>query len=199
MGPNALPPTSLVEPCRLHATALFFARNPACLRGAWGGTMTVGSLKRTLWESGWALLALRLVVGFGFAAHGYAKLQRGPAQFSASLAAMGMFAPLLMAWLVTLIELLGGALLMSGAFVAPSCLPLAVIMLTAMLGVHLPYGFSSIRLRAVTAAGAQFGPVGYEINLLYLVALFVLACGPAQPRSVDAWLDKRRSRSQISA
>lgn len=160
--------------------------------------MTVGSVRRTLWQGGWAILALRLLVGFGFAAHGYAKLERGPAQFAASLATMGMFAPLIMAWLVTLIELLGGVLLMSGAFVTPSCLPLAVIMLTAMLGVHWPYGFSSIRLRAITAAGAQFGPVGYELNLLYLVALLALAVSPSGPLSIDAWLDKRRRRSHIS-
>lgn len=161
--------------------------------------MTVRSLRRTLWEGGWAVLALRLLVGFGFAAHGYAKLDRGPEQFAASLATMGLFAPVFTAWFVTLIELLGGVLLMSGAFVAPLCLPLAVIMLTAMLGVHLPYGFSSIRLRAITAAGAQFGPVGYEINLLYLVALFLLAVSPAGPLSMDAWLDKRKRTSHVSA
>lgn len=161
--------------------------------------MTAGALRRTLWEGGWATLALRLVVGFGFAAHGYAKLERGPGQFAASLATMGMFAPLLMAWLVTLIELLGGVLLMSGAFVAPLCLPLAAIMITAMLGVHLPYGFSSIRLRAITAAGAQFGPVGYEINLLYLVALLALAVSPSGPLSIDRWLDKRKRMHHVSA
>jgi len=143
-------------------------------------------------------LALRLFVGFGFAAHGYAKLERGPAQFAAALAAMGIVVPALMAWLVTLIELVGGVLLLSGAFVAPVCLPLAVIMLTAMLGVHLPYGFSSIRLRAITSAGAQFGPVGYEINLLYIVALFVLAMSPAGSFSIDGWLDERKRRSHVS-
>lgn len=178
---------------------IFFVRNQALLRGAWGGKMTAGSLRRILWEGGWAILALRLLVGFGFAAHGYAKLDRGPEHFAASLATMGVFAPVLMAWLVALIELLGGALLMSGAFVAPLCAPLAVIMLTAMLGVHWPYGFSSIRLRAITADGAQFGPVGYEINLLYLVALFVLAISPAEPFSVHAWLDKRKRTSHVSA
>ena len=38
--------------------------------------------------------------------------------------------------------------------------------LVAIFTVHLPYGFSSIKLMAVTPAGAQFGPVGYECNLL---------------------------------
>ena len=31
-----------------------------------------------------------------------------------------------------------------------------------------PYGYSSIRLIGIGHAGAQFGPVGYEINLLYI-------------------------------
>jgi putative oxidoreductase len=43
--------------------------------------------------------------------------------------------------------------------------------------VHLPYGFSSIKLLSVTAAGAQFGPPGYEVNLLYLACLAALVLG----------------------
>ena len=34
-------------------------------------------------KNAWALVPLRLVVGFGFAAHGYAKLARGPESFAA--------------------------------------------------------------------------------------------------------------------
>jgi putative oxidoreductase len=161
--------------------------------------MNARFLKRTVWEGGWAIFSLRVLIGFGFLAHGYAKLDRGPEHFASTLAAMGMVAPTFMAWLVTLIELLGGALLMTGAFVIPLCAPMAVIMLTAMFAVHLPYGFSSIKLRAITAAGAQFGPTGYEINLLYLAALLILAIAPPGPLSVDAWLDKRRNRLHSSA
>jgi putative oxidoreductase len=147
---------------------------------------------RTLWDRGWAVLILRILLGFGFAAHGYAKLERGPAQFAGALTSMGMVAPLYMAWLVTLLELLGGVMLMAGAFVRLLCLPLSVIMVTAMIGVHLPYGFSSVKLRAVTAEGAQFGPTGFEINLLYLAALLILAVAPIGLFSVDAWLDERK-------
>jgi len=50
-------------------------------------------------------------------------------------------------------------------------------MLTAMFRVHLQYGFSSIRLKAVTASGAKFGPIGYEMNLLYIAGLLTLALG----------------------
>ena len=143
-------------------------------------------------KNAWALLPLRLVVGFGFAAHGYAKLARGPESFAAILHVMGVPAPGLMAWATSLLELLGGISLMLGAYVLPLSLPLSVVMVTAMFGVHFRYGFSSIRLQALSASGAVFGPVGYELNLLYVAALLVLAlCGPS-PVSVDRWLYNRK-------
>jgi len=143
-------------------------------------------------KNAWALVPLRLVVGFGFAAHGYAKLARGPESFAAILHVMGVPAPGLMAWATSLLELLGGISLMLGAYVLPLSLPLSVVMVTAMFGVHFRYGFSSIRLQALSASGAVFGPVGYELNLLYVAALLVLAlCGPS-PVSVDRWLYNRK-------
>jgi len=143
-------------------------------------------------KNAWALLPLRLVVGFGFAAHGYAKLARGPESFAAILHVMGVPAPGLMAWATSLLELLGGISLMLGAYVLPLSLPLSVVMVTAMFGVHFRYGFSWIRLQALSASGAIFGPVGYELNLLYVAALLVLAlCGPS-PVSVDRWLYNRK-------
>jgi putative oxidoreductase len=52
--------------------------------------------------------------------------------------------------------------------------------------VHLPNGFSSIKLRAVTAAGPQFGPPGYETDLLYLAALATLVLGGSGPLSLTS-------------
>lgn len=115
------------------------------------------------------------MIGFGFAAHGWAKLARGPAGFAPIVSALGLPAPLFTAWATSLLELAGGVLLMAGILVVPLAFPLAGIMLTALFGVHLRYGFSSIRLKALTAAGADFGPVGYEITLLYLAGLVTLA------------------------
>lgn len=140
----------------------------------------------------WALLPLRIAVGFGFAAHGYAKLARGPEHFAAILTALGIPAPGPTAWVTALLELLGGVALLLGAFVAPFSIPLAVVMATALLSVHLRYGFSSIRLLDVTATGATFGPVGYEINVLYIAALTALATSGASPLSVDGWLAERK-------
>ena len=147
----------------------------------------------------WALLPLRLVIGFGFTAHGYAKLERGPAQFAAIVAAMGIPAPGPVAWSTSLLELLGGMSLMLGAAVALLALPLGAVMATAIFGVHLRYGFSAVRLLALTASGAQFGPVGYELNLVYLAGLLTLALGGAGPLSVDRWLQARRRRERAAA
>lgn len=143
---------------------------------------------------GWALVPLRLIIGFGFAAHGYAKLSRGPENFAVILSALGVPQPEVMAWATSLLEFGGGIAVMAGAFVVPLSLPLMIVMLTAMFTVHAQYGFSSVRLRAVTASGAEFGPIGYELNLLYIAGLLVLALSGAGRLSVDRWLRCRTSR-----
>jgi putative oxidoreductase len=147
---------------------------------------------KTTFEKDWALLPLRLVIGFGFAAHGYAKLSRGPDSFATLISAIGVPLPLLTAWLTSLIELLGGVSIMAGAFVLPLTLPLTVVMMTALFSVHLQYGYSSIRLKAVTASGAEFGPIGYELNLLYIAGLLTLALNGPTRLSVDRWFRSRQ-------
>ena len=138
-----------------------------------------------------APLALRLIVGFGFVQHGYAKLARGPEDFTQILHALGMPFPELLAWGTILVELLGGAAILLGAFVALASIPMAVVLLVAIFTVHLPYGFSSIKLQAITATGAQFGQPGYETDLLYLACLVALVLGGSGPWSVDAAIRKR--------
>jgi putative oxidoreductase len=139
-----------------------------------------------------ALLPVRLMIGFGFLAHGYAKLARGPEHFADVLTAMGLPLPMILAWLTTGLELVGGLALMLGAWVVPLSVPLGVVMLTALFGVHLQYGFSSIKLQAVTATGAVFGQPGIEVNLLYIAALATLALHGPAPLSVDRWLAHRK-------
>ena len=140
----------------------------------------------------WAPLPLRLIVGFGFMQHGFSKLSRGSDAFATILHALGVPAPHFMAWCTILIELLGGFAVMLGAFVSLVSVPMAALLLVAIFTVHLPYGFSSIKLIAVTPAGAQFGPVGYECNLLYLACLAALALGGSGPLGIDAVITKRR-------
>src|SRR5262245_2836996 len=140
----------------------------------------------------WAAVPLRLIVGFGFMEHGYAKLGRGPGAFVSILAALGVPNAHAMAWLTILVELLGGFAVFVGAFVRLTSVPLAGILTGAILSVHLPYGFSSIKLIAVTPAGAQFGPPGYECDLLYLSCLAALVLIGSGPFSVDQLLSRKR-------
>jgi len=148
----------------------------------------------------WSPIPLRLIVGYGFMQHGFAKLSRSPGAFVAILQAMGVHAPYFMAWLTILTELLGGLAVLLGAFVTIVSVPMTAVLLVAMLKVHLRYGFSSIKLLAVTATGAQFGPVGYEVILLYLACLAALVIGGAGPFAIDgmigrAWTRDERDRS----
>lgn len=145
---------------------------------------------------GWFALPLRLIVGYGFVAHGYAKLARGPEHFIGILDAIGLPAPALLGWATIVVEIVGGLAVLLGAFIVWMSLPMAAILLVATFTVHLPNGFSSIKLQAVTAAGAQFGQPGYEADLLYLACLAALVLGGAGPFAVDAARARRASRAE---
>ena len=140
----------------------------------------------------WAPIPLRLIVGFGFMQHGFAKLSKGPDAFAAILHALAVPAPHFMAWVTILTELLGGLAMLLGAFVSLISLPMAALLLVAIFTVHLSYGFSSIKLMAVTPAGAQFGPPGYECNLLYLACLAAVVLGGSGPLAIDGLIGKRK-------
>ena len=140
----------------------------------------------------WAPVPLRLIVGYGFMEHGFAKLAQGLYAFPMILQAIGVPAPHLMGWLTVSIEVVGGLAVLLGALVPLASIPMAAVLLVAMFTVHLPYGFSSIKLQAVTAAGAQFGPPGFETDLLYLACLAALVLGGSGPLAIDGLLAKRR-------
>ena len=140
----------------------------------------------------WAPIPLRLIVGFGFMEHGFAKLSKGPDAFAAILHALAVPAPHFTAWVSILTELLGGLAIILGAFVSLVSLPIAALLLVAIFTVHLPYGFSSIKLMAVTATGAQFGPPGYECDLVYLGCLVALVLGGPGPLAIDGLFRKWR-------
>src|SRR5260370_10526406 len=100
------------------------------------------------------------MVGYGFMEHGYAKLARGPDSFAIILHAIGVPEPSLLGGLTILIELIGGFAVLIGAFIPLASIPMAAVLLVAIFTVHLPYGFSSIKLEAVTAAVAPFWQPG---------------------------------------
>ncbi len=139
----------------------------------------------------WAPLPLRLIIGYGFMQHGFSKLAAGPNHFAGILNSIGVPAADVMARLTIGVEIFGGLAVLLGAFVTIAAAPMAAVVLVAAATVHLRYGFSSIKLLAATASGAQFGPPGYELDLLYVAALVVLVMLGAGPLSIDSFLRKR--------
>src|SRR5215468_6685465 len=143
----------------------------------------------------WVPIPIRMILGVGFIVHGWAKWIRGPAAFAELLKQVDVPLPLANAWLVTLLEILGGLALLIGVFVAIVSVPLIFSMLGAMLTVNIKYGFSAIDTIGLTPEGPQFGPPGYEINLLYIAGLVALILGGAGPLAVDALRSRRRQRA----
>jgi putative oxidoreductase len=141
----------------------------------------------------WFAVPLRLIVGFGFIQHGYAKLARGPDDFINILHAIGVPATFLAGWAIIICEIVGGALIFLGALVPLATIPIGIILLVAIFTVHLPNGFSSIKLQSFDAAGAHFGQPGYETDLLYLAGLIALCLGGAGPFSIDGLLSRFKS------
>jgi putative oxidoreductase len=148
----------------------------------------------TQWQK-WAPLPLRLIIGYGFLAHGWAKLSRGPEGFARLVEQIGAPLPEATAWVSTFVEILGGLAILAGAFVAAVSVPLIVMMLVAMFTVHLRFGFSAINTIGLTADGPQFGPPGIEVNLLYIACLVALTLGGAGIFSIDRLRARRKGEN----
>ncbi|HEY8125466.1 MAG TPA: DoxX family protein [Methylocystis sp.] len=165
--------------------------------------MTLYSFRKLLilpWPIGadWYALPLRLIVGYGFFLHGYAKFARGPEHFAAILQAIGLPFAELLGWATVIVELVGGVMILLGVFIPIAAVPMIVVLLVAIFTVHLPNGFSSIKLMSYDAAGAHFGQPGYETDVLYVAGLLALCFAGAGPISLDAYLSARRDPPVVS-
>ncbi|WP_419700472.1 DoxX family protein [Mucilaginibacter sp. NFX135] len=145
----------------------------------------------------WAPLILRLIIGFGFMAHGWVKLSRGPAGFEKLLAQTGVPFPHITSWIAPLTELLGGLAILLGAWVGIIAIPLIVIMLVAMFTIQIRYGFSAVKTIGLTSKGPIFGPPGYEINLLYIAGLISLIFTGAGKLSIDSLMNRRKNSPEV--
>ena len=67
-----------------------------------------------------------------------------------------------------------------------------IVLLVAIFTVHLPNGFSSIKLISYDVTGAHFGQPGCKADLLYMAGLLALSIGGAGPLSLDTYLRARR-------
>jgi putative oxidoreductase len=147
----------------------------------------------------WYAIPLRLIVGGGFLQHGYAKLARGPENFTHILDALGVFDPALLAWATITVEIAGGVAVIAGLFIPLVSVPMVIVLVVAIFTVHLPNGFSSIKLLSVTSAGAHFGQPGYETDLLYLCGIVALVLGGSGPLALDRTLLRGGTKTSATA
>src|SRR5262249_60406642 len=101
--------------------------------------------------------------------------------------AIGVPSPELMAWLTIGTEVLSGVAILIGAFLWLVSIPAIVVLVVAVFTVHLPYGFTTIKLLSFSDGMAQFGPPGYECNLLYIACILALVLIGPGPWSVDEY------------
>jgi putative oxidoreductase len=134
-----------------------------------------------------------LIIGFGFMAHGWAKLSRGPPGFEKLLHLIGVPFAHITSYILPCIELLGGLAILLGLYVGIVAIPLIGTMLVAMFTIQFKFGFSSVKTIGITPQGPLFGPPGYEINLLYIAGLIALIISGAGVFSIDALLAKNRT------
>lgn len=125
---------------------------------------------------------LRVAVGTIFVAHGAQMLfgvwgGLGLSGTAAFMGRLGLGPGFPLALLVALVELVGGLMLIIGAFALFAALALAIVMGVAIWKVHLAAGF--------------FLPAGYEYNIVLLGALISLMLTGPGAFSIDG----RRARS----
>lgn len=105
----------------------------------------------------YGLTILRIVVGIVFLMHGYQKFfKMGIHGVTGMFTHLGIPLPAVAAIVVTLVEFVGGILLITGIATRLPAALLCVDMLVAILVVHLKHGF--------------FNPMGYEFPMTLLAA-----------------------------
>jgi len=118
-----------------------------------------------------ATLVLRIVVGVTFIMHGSQKVfgafgGAGVHGVAGFLTQLGFPAPVLMAYLLSYVEFIGGIAILLGAFTRLFAFLLSVTMITAIFTVHLKNGFFAAR-------------GGFELPFILLgstLALFFTGC-----------------------
>jgi putative oxidoreductase len=141
-----------------------------------------------------APLPLRLVAGIGFLVHGLPKVfdRAQHASFVGTLDSLSVPMPSVMAWVVGLSEVIGGALLLVGAATMIACAVLIIDMVVAALLVHAPSGFSTVNIVGMGPNGPIFGMPGFETNLLYIAILGALFISGAGALSIDDEITRTR-------
>lgn len=132
----------------------------------------------------WALLILRVGIGFTFIVHGSPKLfPSGPAGFAGFLQNLNFPAPLLLAWIVALVEFVGGIAMVVGFLVRWVGVLQVIEMTITSTWVKMRGGVGFIGAKGT----------GWELDALLLCIAAALTLVGAGALSLDALRSRRPS------
>jgi uncharacterized membrane protein YphA (DoxX/SURF4 family) len=131
-----------------------------------------------------ALFIIRIVIGVIFLLHGIQKLQGGVDGVAGFLGSLGLPAPVFFAWILTLVETLGGIALILGLFTELAAILLGIVMIVAIWKVKSAVG--------IIAPGGATPPTGMELDLALLAGLASLLLQGAGRFSVDMLTRRRK-------
>lgn len=131
------------------------------------------------------LVILRVVLGIIFVTHGWPKLMDGASGTADFFGTLGIPLPAIAAWVVTLLEVLGGLALILGFLVSIVSLLLIIHMALGILLVHLPEGWFVV--------GPGTG--GSEFSVLLIAGLLALILTGAGRPNLDETLADRRAEA----
>lgn len=139
----------------------------------------------------YGLLILRVVLGIAFALHGWAKLSGGVDGVAGFFGGMlGIPAPGLFAWVVTIVELVGGILLIAGALTQIVGILLAIDMLGAIVFAFFGQGAPLLN---------ENGAISWEKEAVFGAAALCIALAGAGAFSVDEAMEESRLGSDSRA
>jgi len=130
----------------------------------------------------WSTLSLRVLMGIVFILHGYGKLfgpNPGIEGFTGYLTSLNVVAPVFMAWLVSLVEFLGGIALLVGV---------ATPLFASLLAIDMVFAWTLTKIgKGIIVNGVITG----ELDLALLAIAISLSLSGAGIWSVDAMLTKK--------
>jgi putative oxidoreductase len=134
----------------------------------------------------YGLAILRIVLGIAFLVHGWGKLSGGVDNVAGSFGMLGIPAPELMAWVVTIVELGGGILLVVGFLSQIAGILIALDMLGAILFAYL--------LRGAPFIAENGQQISWEKEAVFAAAALCIALAGPGAWSVDDVVAKNRTR-----
>ena len=133
----------------------------------------------------YGLAILRIVLGIAFVVHGWSKLSGGVGNIAVFFGSIGIPAAGVIAWVVTIVELVGGILLVVG-------------FLSQIAGILIALDMLGVILFAYLLRGAPFienGAITWEKEAVFAAAAICLALAGPGAWSVDDVVIDTRTRT----